>query len=295
MPADVLRIGDRQGPFDLVLDTDMAAAFARATLDDNPRYFDGSALPPTVIATQAYAAQLPSIFELVPAPVFAASHGGVHGRHDLLLHRPIVPGERLHTMVELHSVKPSKDNLRVTLLHQTHDAGEHLVVEQWWTTVLLGTTAGEIGPDPPDHGTARVDRHAPIAEEVVRVDMGMARRYAELSGDFSEHHFDVAAARRSGFDGPFVHGLCTMALCARAVVRTACADEPARLRRFAVRFASPAFLDLDLTVRVYALGPDRFAFEATSGDALAVRNGFAEVRGPVETGSVMTNPLPLHG
>jgi acyl dehydratase len=266
------------GPFEVVFDTDMAAAFARATLDDNPSYFDGSALPPTTIATQAYGAQLPSILELVPASVFAASRGGVHGRHDLLLHRPVVPGERLHSLVELHSAKPSKDNLRVTLLHRTFDEREDLVAEQWWTTVLLGVTAAETGPDLPDHGVAPVDGQLPLAEETVHVDLAMARRYAEVSGDFSAHHFDAEAARRAGFEGPFVHGLCTMALCARAVVRTACAGDSSRFRRFAVRFASPAFLEQDLTVRVYDLGKERYAFEATSAGAIAVRNGLAELR-----------------
>ncbi len=115
----------------------------------------------------------------------------------------------------------------------------------------------------------------------------MARRYAEVSGDFSEHHFDLEAARRSGFEGPFLHGLCTMALCARTVVRTACADDPSRLRRFAVRFASPAYLGQDLAVRVHALGPDRLAFEARSGGAVAIGNGLAELRGPVSSGSMV--------
>ena len=279
VPADALRVGDRTGPFDLVLDTDLAAALARATLDDNPHYFDGSTLPPTAIATQTYAAQLPSILELVPAAVFAEARGAVHGQHDLLLHRPIVPGEHLHSLVELHSAKPSKDNLRVTLLHRAFDDRQRLVAEQWWTTVLLGTTAGGTGPDLPRHGVTHVDGAAPIVEEVIHIDPDMARRYAEVSGDFSEHHFDLETARRSGFDGPFLHGLCTMALCARTVVRTACADDPSRLRRFAVRFASPAYLGQDLAVRVHALGPDRYAFEARSGGAVAIGNGLAELRG----------------
>jgi acyl dehydratase len=108
----------------------------------------------------------------------------------------------------------------------------------------------------------------------------MVRRYAELSGDFSDHHFDVEAARRSGFAGPFLHGLCTMALCARAVVATVCPDDPSQLRRFAVRFASPAYLHQDLTVRICSLGGDRVAFEATSADSVVIRNGFAELRHP---------------
>ena len=181
-----------------MLDTDLAAALARATLDDNPHYFDGSTLPPTAIATQTYAAQLPSILELVPAAVFAEARGAVHGQHDLLLHRPIVPGEHLHTLVELHSAKPSKDNLRVTLLHRAFDDRQRLVAEQWWTTVILGSTAGGTGTDLPHHDLTPVDGAAPIVEEVIHIDPDMARRYAELSGDFSAHHFDleVGASQR---------------------------------------------------------------------------------------------------
>ena len=104
-----------------MLDADIAAALVRATLDDTPRSFDGTALPPTAIATQTYAAQLAAILELVPESVFAEARGGVHGRHDLFLHRPIRPGEALHTLVEMHSARISRDNLRVTLLHRTSD------------------------------------------------------------------------------------------------------------------------------------------------------------------------------
>jgi acyl dehydratase len=178
----------------------------------------------------------------------------------------------------MHSARRSKNNLRVTLLHRTYDAREQLVAEQWWTTVLLGTSADETGPELPGHGGNGCDPGRAIGEEVIRLEADMVRRYAELSGDFSDHHFDVEAARRRGFAGPFLHGLCTMALCARAVVRTVCADDPSRLRRFAVQFASPAYLDRDLTVRICRLGEDRYAFEATCGGDVVIRNGLAALR-----------------
>jgi acyl dehydratase len=275
MAVERLRSGDRSGPYDLVLDRAMATALATATLDHTPSYFDGTALPPTAIATQTYAPQMAAIFELVPEPVFAAAHGGVHGRHDLMLHRAIRPGEELHSLVETHSARRSKNNLRVTLLHRTYDGLEQLVAEQWWTTVLLGTSADETGPELPAHGGNGGDLEQVIGEEVIRIDADMVRRYAELSGDFSDHHFDMEAARRSGFAGPFLHGLCTMALCARVVVGTACPDDPSRLQRLAVQFASPAYLQQDLTVRICSPGDDRYAFEATCGDEVVIRNGFA--------------------
>jgi acyl dehydratase len=284
MAVERLRSGDRAGPYDLVFDGAMAAALATATLDDTASYFDGTALPPTAIATQTFAPQMAAIFDLVPKPVFAAAHGGVHGRHDLVLHRAIRPGEELHSLVEMHSARRSKDNLRVTLLHRTYDGLEQLVAEQWWTTVLLGagavSGADETGPEIPAHGGNGCAPEQAIGEEVIRIDSVMVRRYAELSGDFSDHHFDVEAARRSGFAGPFLHGLCTMALCARAVVGTVCPEDPSRLQRFALRFALPAYLNQDLAVRICRLGHDRYAFEATCGDDVVIRNGFAGLRSP---------------
>ena len=282
MAAQRLQAGDRAGPYDLELGAAMAAAFARATLDDTPQYADGTALPPTAIATQTYAAQLAAIVELVPERIFATARGGVHGRHDLVLHRPIRPDEVLHTLAEVHSARLSRDNLRVTLLHRTSDAGGALVAEQWWTTVLLGagTVADETGPDLPGQDNTRWDEDTVVTEEVIPVDTAMAHAYAEVSGDYSAHHFDVEAARASGFAGPFLHGLCTMALCARAVVGTVCPDDPSRLRRLAVQFASPAYVGQALSVRVCRLGEDRYGFEATSGDegAVVIRRGLAELR-----------------
>lgn len=279
MSAGTLRSGDRTGPHELTLDAEMGAAFAEATQDGNPCYLDGSDLPPTAIATQSYRIQFAAMVDLVPEAIFSGARSGVHGEHELLLHRRVVPGEPLHTVVETHSARPSRGNLRITLLHQTYDAEDRLVAEQWWTTVMLGTTAAPTGPDRSDPGGNQFDRGHPTAEEVIPIDTDMAHRYAEVSGDFSGHHFDVAAARRSGYERPFLHGLCTMALCARAVVHTVGRDDPRRLRRLAVRFASPAFLGEDLTVRIYAVGEvDRYALEATCGEDVVIRNGLAELR-----------------
>jgi acyl dehydratase len=111
------------------------------------------------------------------------------------------------------------------------------------------------------------------------VDTDMARRYAEVSGDWSAHHFDVEAARRSGVERVFLHGLCTMALCAQGVVQLVAGGDPSRVRRVAVRFASPTFLGERLDVRLYDAGPLGYAFEADSAGATVITHGRAELRG----------------
>ena len=234
-------------------------------------------MPPSLIATQVYRAQLAAITELVPPDVFSAARSGVHGEHDLLLHRPIAPFEILHTFVETHSARPSGHNLRVTLHHSILDDREDLVAEQWWTTVLLGTTAEPTGPTLPDYSFSGGGEASPVAEDVVRIDEVMARGYAQVSGDYSDHHFSIEAARRSGYEAPFLHGLCTMALCARAATRTVAHGDPRRIRRMAVRFASPAFLGHDLRVRIFDRPEGGFALEASCAEHTVIKNGLIEI------------------
>ena len=219
---------------------------------------------PLAVVTQIFAAETAARPELVPAALRDDATGGVHGEHDVVLHRPTVPGEPLRTWVSAHGARPAGRNSLVTLLYVTRDADDAVVAEQWWTTVWLGVTCEPAGEAPPDHTFPDEARAKPIAEHTVPVDRDMARRYAEVSGDWSAHHFEG--------DRPFLHGLCTMTLCAEVL--------PQPLRRVAVRFASPMFLGEDLHVQVYDAGALGYAFEATSAGATVVSHGRASAARP---------------
>jgi acyl dehydratase len=271
----MLRAGDRVGPFELSLGPDLVRRFAEATLDPSPLVRDGQVVPPCLLATQSFRAQYAAVTELVPEPVFSAARSGVHGEHELLVHRVVSSEERLHSFVEMYSARPSGEHLRVTLRHLVHDDGGDLVAEQWWTTVLLGTTADPTGPKPPDHSFS-AGASVPLAEDEVMVDETMARRYAEVSGDFSEHHFSVEGARRSGYGAPFLHGLCTMAVCANAATTLVDGGDPRRLRRVAVRFATPVFLGRPMGVRFFGEPDGPFRFEASSGGRVVIQNGLVD-------------------
>ena len=112
---------------------------------------------------------------------------------------------------------------------------------EWWTTVYLGVSCQPVGEPAPDRSFPDAVRQRPLGTYVVDVDAGMARRYAEVSGDWSPHHFDAEAARRSGPARPFLHGLCTIALCVQGVVDTVTGGDPDRVRR--PRFASRSHAD----------------------------------------------------
>ena len=166
----------------------------------------------------------------------------------------------------------------VTMRYSTYDRRDVLVAEQWWTTVLLNAVGDPVGDGAPDHAFPEDARARPAGEYRIGTDAVMARRYAEVSNDWSAHHFDLDAARRSGFDRLFLHGLCAMALCAQGIVALVGAGDPDRVRRTAVRFASPTFLGETLEMRLYEDGDQGYAFEAESAGAAVIRNGVAELR-----------------
>jgi acyl dehydratase len=254
-------LGTRVGPFAGCLDADVARRYA-----------------PVAIVTQIWEAQNAARAAAVPEWLQQEAAGGVHGEHDVVLHRPIVPGEPLRTWVEAHGARPAGRNALVTLRYVTLDAAGGEVAEQWWTTVYLGVTCDPTGDPAPSHTLEDAAGARPVGSCDLAIDEGMARRYAEASGDWSPHHFDVEAARRSGFDRPFLHGLCTLALCARCVVEQVAGGDTDRVRRVAARFASPVPLGETLRVHLYDAGAGCYGFEAACAGATVITHGLAELR-----------------
>jgi len=271
------------GPLDATLDTDRAQQFARATNDESGSYGRGGPVPPVFVVVPIFELVHRAIREAVPRSVMSAARAAVHGEHDIVFHHPALLGSNVRSRAELSAVQTSASGTRVTVRLLTSDTADRLIVEQFWTTFLQGAeVAGSWGPPPPDHSFPEAARAHPVGDVVTRIDADMPLRYADASGDHSPHHVDREAARREGFPDLLVHGLSVMALSGRAVLEKVADGDPSRLRRLAVRFASPVFPDTDLTVHIYDAGPSAgggraYAFEATAGGAVAIKNGWAEL------------------
>jgi len=271
-------LGERRGPFRGRLTGDFIRRYAAATKDPNPGPLGGDAVPPAAAVTQIWAAQQDGFGSLVPGEVRDSMTGGVHGEHDVVLHRPIVPGEGLRTWVEGHGARRGGRHNLITLHYVTCDDHDEVVADQWWTTVLLNAAGEPAGDVAPGHAFPEEARTHPAGEYRITADDEMPRRYAEVSGDWSAHHFDDEAARASGFDRRFLHGLCTMALCAQGVVSLAGGGDPDCVRRLAVRFASPVYVGDELAVHLYRAGENRYVFDAEAAGEAVIRHGLAVLR-----------------
>jgi acyl dehydratase len=208
----------------------------------------------------------------------------VHAGQDMRFHRPLVPGDVLRSRAAPIGVQVRGTGTTLLMKTESRDASGALVNEQYVTTFFRGVDEGDSGgATPPEHRlTAEVKASAPVGEVVSRVDEDQTFRYADASGDRMPIHLDDGVARSVGLPGIIVHGLCTMAFAGRAVVDVACAGDPERLRRLAVRFSRPVLPGQELTTRLYAAGPDgdgtNFGFETLSAEGQAVvKDGWAEV------------------
>jgi acyl dehydratase len=271
-------LAPRHGPFPGCLDAQRISAYAAATGDTAVAVLTGAAVPAVFPVILVFGAQEAANGDL-PPEAWATAQGGVHGEHEVLLHRPLIPGEALDTFSRLTAIRTRKAGTQVILHIEQFDAHGHLVVEQFWTTVLFGLSGmADVGAVPSEHRFPDAARANPIGSAIQHVDEQAARRYAEVSGDWSAHHFDIDSARATGFDFLFTHGLCTMAMCSHAVLGLIGIEDPGRVRRVAVRFAAPTRMGADLIVSAFGITDEMFAFEATCAGATVITHGRLELR-----------------
>ncbi len=207
----------------------------------------GSALPLTYPALWETALAL----ELLAAGDFPLpSRGLLHLESELLHLRPLYPDDRPRCRVELDGVEEHPQGLRLTLVSRNWNASGQLCLED--TLVMLARL--------PDASGSRARREAadaradPAGEwrevESWRLRSNHGRRYARVSGDFNPIHLWSWSSRPFGFRRPILHGFCTQAMVARALVERCLGGDPARLRRLRIFFRSPLPLPARVELRV---------------------------------------------
>jgi acyl dehydratase len=99
-----------------------------------------------------------------------------------------------------------------------------------------------------------------------------------LSGDYNPVHADPAIARKAGFEKPILHGLCSLGIATRAVLRGFCDDEPSRLRALKLRFSAPVYPGETLVTELWRDGEVvSFRTRVAERDVVVLNNGRAVV------------------
>ncbi|MEW5931736.1 MAG: MaoC/PaaZ C-terminal domain-containing protein [Gemmatimonadota bacterium] len=244
------------------------AAYLRATDGARIAAFGGpdAVAPPLFCATWETLATLGLLTQVADAlPSFA---GVVHLEGETVPLRPFRPGDRVRCRAELERVDETPRGFRLLVATRNWNAAEQLCSEG--SAAFLVKTRGAAAAR--EGGRPREAEAAPAAlppgwEEVARWSLGggAGRRYARASGDYNPIHLWGWTARPFGFRRPILHGFCTEAMVAHALVERRFRGDPAALRRLAIAFRAP--LLLPARVRLLAGELDgRHAFRVVSED-----------------------------
>lgn len=99
-----------------------------------------------------------------------------------------------------------------------------------------------------------------------------------LSGDYNPIHADPALAAKAGFERPILHGLCTLAVATRAVLKAYAGDDPARLKALQLRFSAPVYPGETIVTEFWQDGEVvSFRAKVAERDVVVLNNGRAVI------------------
>jgi len=166
----------------------------------------------------------------------------VHGRQELVLHRPIPPSGQDQASSRIAAV---------------YDKGSAAIVVTETTTALFTSRIsifakgeGGFGGDRGPSGRVSVPAREPDLEVLSRTDPRQALWY-RLCGDRNPLHVDPVFAAKAGFPRPILHGLCTYGIVAKAAVDSALDGDPARVTAYSCRFSGVVFPGETLRTRIW--------------------------------------------
>jgi acyl dehydratase len=253
------RLGEVADSYSARIDPAAVERYSAATGRPGRVFVPGSCAPPLYGVVPSRRAVLTALRSVVPEEL-GQRVPVLHGEQDVRLHRPLRCDEVVEVQSRALGVRQKSSGCLVLLAIELSAAGE-LVEEQRMVVFLPGATgapdAGEepepLSPVPAGEGRLR---SRTLAEQ--------SRLYAAASGDDTAFHIDDDAARRYGFPGVIMHGLCTLATVVGDLV-PALDRDLTEVARVSARFSAPALPGEDVlsnydvagsTVSFTAAGPD---------------------------------------
>jgi acyl dehydratase len=263
---------------EMAVDAEAIAAYARATNDASDAA-DGKVAPSVFAIVPVWEALQEAAVAM--APDEESRKAVVHGDQDIFIKAPIEAGMTVRARAAAVGVHPKKSGTTVVLKTETRDQDDTLLNEQYVTEFYRGISGEDGGGETaPDHALPeQASEKAPEREITYEIDQDQTFRYKEASGDDHAIHVDEQAAKAAGLPGIIVHGLCMMAMAGRAVLESRESDDPAAIRRLAVRFSRPMAPGDELTTRIRTLeGGGSVGFDAVDGAGeVVLKDGLAEL------------------
>jgi acyl dehydratase len=207
---------------------------------------------------------------------------GVHATHDVTIHRPIRPPEKLTTRATVVAIEQRKPGAyQLTRLETTDESGAPVCTSMYGSIYRGVDLVGESNAlaSNADLPRPRERPRHPRAEAKVHVAGGLAHTYTECARIWNPIHTDLKVARDAGLPELILHGTATLALALSRIVHLEAGGDPSRVARIACRFTGMVLMPSDITVRSLARDPLNDGAEIIHFDVLtqtgepAISNG----------------------
>lgn len=256
--------------YDEKVDPARSALFSLATGSAAWDFTPGTEAPLLYGVVPARRAVLAALRSVVPEHVGSVVPV-LHGEHACRSTRRLRCGEQVHVRSRSMGVRQKPSGCMVFLEIELR-AAEEVVEVQTMSVFLPGATGA---PDLGDAPTPLVDAADLRASVTTPTSRNQSRLYAIASGDDTAFHVDEAEARRYGFTGVIMHGLCTLAVVANEVLDAA-GSTASEVRAVSARFSAPALPGADLVTGWVREGR-QVGFSASSSGRAVLTRGALEL------------------
>ena len=204
----------------------------------------------------------------------------VHGEQRLQLLQPLPTSGTVKAQIKVSHVidKGADKGALVIVERKIFDENGTLLAVTDQTTFCRGDGGFGQGDDSPEVLPKPPARIPDSIEEIqIRPDAAVLYR---LNADPNPLHIDPKTAEAAGFEKPILHGLCTYAMAAHAIVKNYCNYQAERLLRFDTRFSAPVFPGETLIVEMWQLNDNEISFQAKvkERNIIVLSNGISNIK-----------------
>ena len=273
-------LGRWTSPASFVVTREAIVEYAHATNDEEAAHLAGRAAPIVFSTVPVLEVLTTASHFFAPEEVFAHA---LHGAQDIQSTSSLRPGTIVHSRAAGLGISVRPKGTTLVLVSETRSDTGMLLNTQYMSLVFPGVIDGDSAGDLPPRQRSEAIASVPTRILEYTIDADQPIRFSDASGDHNPMHLDRNYARAAGFPDVLVHGLCTMALCGRAVIEAACPGQPEMLARLAVRFSSPVFPGQILATAIRPAEPidgcETLMFDSSvDSGQIAIRDGLAMLR-----------------